>query len=90
MYATAYVWAKVLRHVEERLDAVTVSAYFDDAEVVELNEEQLILYSPNDFRREFTIPACTNPILWYNIIGILSAVLSAIKFYLHKERTPPL
>ena len=55
MYATAYVWAKVLRHVEERLDAVTVSAYFDDAEVVELNEEQLILYSPNDFRREFIL-----------------------------------
>ena len=55
MYATAYVWAKVLRHVEERLDAVTVSAYFDDAEVVELNEEQLILYSPNEFRKEFIL-----------------------------------
>ena len=55
MYASAYVWAKVLRHVEERLDAVTVSAYFDDAEVVELNEEQLILYSPNEFRKEFIL-----------------------------------
>lgn len=46
MYSSAYVWAKVLSHMEERLGAVTVSAWFDDAEVVELNENNLILYSP--------------------------------------------
>ena len=33
MYSSAYVWAKVLSHMEERLGAVTVSAWFDDAEV---------------------------------------------------------
>ena len=60
MYASAYVWAKVLNHLEERLTAVTVSAWFDDAEVVELNEDQLILYSPNDFRREIIIRRCTD------------------------------
>ena len=52
MYASAYVWAKIINYLEERLTAVTVSASFDDAEVVELNEEHLILYSPSDFRRE--------------------------------------
>ena len=52
MYSSAYVWAKVLNYLEERLTAVTVSAWFDDAEVVELNEEHLILYSSNEFRRE--------------------------------------
>ena len=52
MYASAYVWAKVLNYLEERIGAVTVSAWFDDAEVVELTEEKLILYSPSDFRRE--------------------------------------
>ena len=52
MYSSAYVWAKVLSHVEERLSGVTVSAWFDDAEVIELTEEQLILYSPSDFRRD--------------------------------------
>ena len=52
MYASAYVWAKIIRYLEERLNAVTISASFDDAEVVELNEEHLILYSPSDFRRE--------------------------------------
>ena len=60
MYSSAYVWAKVLSHMEERLGAVTVSAWFDDAEVVELNENNLILYSPSDFRREIIRRRCTN------------------------------
>ena len=60
MYSSAYVWAKVLSHMEERLGAVTVSAWFDDAEVVELNENNLILYSPSDFRREIICRRCTD------------------------------
>lgn len=60
MYSSAYVWAKVLSHMEERLGAVTVSAWFDDVEVVELNENNLILYSPSDFRREIIRRRCTD------------------------------
>ena len=60
MYSSAYVWAKVLSHMEERLGAVTVSAWVDDAEVVELNENNLILYSPSDFRREIIRRRCTD------------------------------
>ena len=52
MYASAYVWAKIINYLEERLGALTISTSFDDAEVVDLNEEQLIIYSPNEFRRE--------------------------------------
>ena len=52
MYSSAYVWAKIMSNMEERLGAITVSSCFDDAEVVELNDEHLILYSPSDFRRE--------------------------------------
>ncbi len=59
MYSSAYVWAKVLAHMEDRLGAVTVSAWFDDAEVVELNEEHLILYSSSEFRREIIRRRCT-------------------------------
>ena len=51
MYSSAYVWAKVLSHIEEQLGPIVISAAFDDAEVVELNEEHLILYSPSEFRR---------------------------------------
>ena len=59
MYASAYVWAKILMYMEERLSSVTVSAWLDDAEVVELNEEHLILYSPSEFRRELIHRRCT-------------------------------
>ena len=34
MYSSAYVWAKVLGHMENRLTAPVVSTWFDDAEVV--------------------------------------------------------
>ena len=60
MYASAYVWAKIINYLEERLSAVTVSAWFEDAEVVELNEEHLILYSSSDFRREIIRRRCTD------------------------------
>ena len=52
MYSSAYVWAKIISYIEEQLDPTVVSAAFDDAEVVELNEDNLIIYSPSDFRRE--------------------------------------
>ena len=51
MYSSAYVWAKVLAHMEERLTATVVSAWLDDAEVVELNEKQLVLYTPQELRK---------------------------------------
>ena len=60
MFSSAYVWAKVLSYLEERLTATLVSAWFDDAEVVELTEEHLILYSPNEFRREIIVRRCTD------------------------------
>ncbi len=59
MFSSAYVWAKVLSYLEERLSATMVSAWFDDAEIVELNEEFLILYTPNEFRREIIVRRCT-------------------------------
>ena len=52
MYSSAYVWAKILSYIEEQLGAVVVSSAFDDAEVVELNEEHLIIYSASDYRRD--------------------------------------
>ena len=52
MYSSAYVWAKIINYLEEHLTAATTAGYFDDAELIELNEEQLILYSPSDFRRD--------------------------------------
>ncbi len=59
MYSSAYVWAKVLSYLEENLTSTMVSAWFDDAEVVELNEEHLILYTPDEFRRDIILRRCT-------------------------------
>ena len=60
MFSPAYVWAKVLGYLEERLTSTIISAWFDDAEVVELNDEHLILYSPSDFRQEIIRRRCTD------------------------------
>ena len=51
MYSSAYVWGKVLGYIEEKLGPTIVSALLDDAEVVELNDSNLILYSPTEHRR---------------------------------------
>ena len=60
MYSSAYVWAKVLSYLENQLGAVIISAWFDDAEVVELTEDQLILYTPSEYRREIIRQKCMN------------------------------
>ena len=60
MLSSAYVWAKVLGYMEEQLGAVTISTWFDDAEVVELTGEHLILYSPSDFRRDIIRKRCAD------------------------------
>ena len=62
MYSSAYVWAKILSYLEERMTSTIVSAYFDDAEVVELNDSHLILYSPSDFRRDIITRRYSNTI----------------------------
>ncbi len=59
MYASAYVWAKVLSYLEERLTSTMVSTWFDDAEVVSLDEEFLIIYTPDEFRKDVIIRRCT-------------------------------
>ena len=51
MYSSAYVWAKVLTHMENLLSTTVISTWFDDAEVVELTENKLVLYSPSEFRK---------------------------------------
>jgi hypothetical protein len=41
MYSNSYVWAKIIRYLEDHLTAATTAGYFDDIEVIELTEEQL-------------------------------------------------
>jgi len=62
MFSTDYVWAKIISYLEEQLSSITVSAWFDDAQVIELTEEQLILYSPSEFRRGIIQNRCISHI----------------------------
>ena len=52
MYSNSYVWAKIIRYLEDHLTAATTAGYFDDIEVIELTEEQLIIHTPTAFRRD--------------------------------------
>lgn len=60
MYSSSYVWAKVLGYLESHLTAAFVSTYFDDAEVVELSQDKLILYSPSPFRKDVIERRCSD------------------------------
>lgn len=58
MFSSAFVWAKVLSYLEEKLTASVVANWFDDTEVVELNDQQLILYSSTAFHRDIIQKRC--------------------------------
>ena len=62
MYSSAYVWAKVLTHMENLLSTTVISTWFDDAEVVELTESKLVLYSPSEFRKNIIETRCVGHI----------------------------
>ena len=59
MFSSAYVWAKIYGYMEEQLGSVVISTWFDDAEVVELTEDHLILYTSSDYRREVIVKRYT-------------------------------
>ncbi len=52
MLSSAYVWAKIINTLEEQYDPITISTWFDDTEVVDLNEEQLVLHTGDEYRQE--------------------------------------
>ena len=69
MYSSAYVWAKILNYLEERVGSVMINAWLDDAEVVELTDRNLIIYSASEFRRDLIIRRLTPYVEMESIIG---------------------
>ena len=55
MYSNAYVWSRVLSYLEQHSPSMAVASFFDDAVIVELNEEKLVIYSPSPFRKDVII-----------------------------------
>ena len=60
MLSNAYVWGKVIGYLENLLTPTIVSTWFDDAEVIALTDDELILYSPSELRREVIARRCTD------------------------------
>ena len=58
LYSPSYAWARVLMYLENSLSKEAVSAWLDDAEVIELTEERLVVHSPSDFRRQIIRDRC--------------------------------
>jgi len=59
MFSSAFVWAKIISYLEGRLPSSTVSAWFDDTQVLEFNEDRLVIYCPDEFRRGMISRSCT-------------------------------
>lgn len=55
MYSNAYVWSRVLSYLEQHSPAIAIASYFDDAEVIELTESKLVIYSPSPFRKDVIV-----------------------------------
>ena len=60
MYSAAYVWAKILNYLEDRLTSAGINAWFVDADIVELTEDKLILHTPNEFNRDIIQRRCAS------------------------------
>ena len=52
MYSNAYIWSKVLSYLETNSPSTAVNTFFDDAEIVELKDNKLVIYSPSPFRKD--------------------------------------
>ena len=58
MYSNAYIWAKVIAYLDERLTPGIVSTVFDQSYILEINEHKLTVYAPSEFCKEFIERRC--------------------------------
>ena len=58
MPSAAFIWAKVLGHIENKMGAAATSAWFDDTNVVEITDHQLILSTPYEYQQDVIQRRC--------------------------------
>ena len=58
MASASFLWAKVLSYIEKKYSASIVVTLFDDIDVVDFTDNQLILYTSNEFRRPILEAQC--------------------------------
>ncbi len=58
MYSNAYIWAKVIAYLDERMTPGIVSTFFDQSYILEMNEQKLTVYAPSEFCKDFIERRC--------------------------------
>ena len=51
MSTASYAWAKIINYLEEQFTSTVISSFFEETEVLEMDEEKLILFTPNEFHQ---------------------------------------
>ena len=51
MSAASYAWAKIINYLERQLTSTVVSSCFEDTDILEMTDEKVILYTPNEFHQ---------------------------------------
>lgn len=49
MYSNAYIWAKVIAYLDERMTPGIVSTFFDQSYILEKTEQSMTIYAPSEF-----------------------------------------
>ncbi len=94
MLSPHYVWAKIVANLERRFGAIAITSWLDDAEVVEITEDTLTLYSPSEYRKEIIESRCAAYILdameeeFQKKLSL--RVLTDREMKAHKKETKPL
>ena len=55
MRSSAYVWAKVISYLEERLTPSIVSTWFEQSYLLDYTETKLTIYAPSEFCKDFIL-----------------------------------
>lgn len=55
MSSPAYIWGRIIAVLEKQLTVPVISAYLDDAEILEVTDTTLVLYTPSEYRREMIL-----------------------------------
>ena len=58
MYSNAYIWAKVISYLDDRLTPGIVSTYFEQSYILDRTEQLLTVYAPSEFCKEFMERRC--------------------------------
>ena len=58
MYSNAYIWAKVIAYLDERMTPGIVSTFFDQSYILEKTDQKITVYAPSEFCKDFIERRC--------------------------------